>query len=247
MTLTHATEPSKTTVLVDLGGIFVHPPEDHKFQTGDTTVALGRVLSSSIWMEYEMGRLSEKECFVQVSDLFGFKVDEMEALVLKLRETLTYDSEMLSIFRAIRKIPGVEIGLVTSISEAEYHALRARWDDTFWSIFDHIFTSWQLGVRKPSLRFYRHVLRVTRSVPQRTFYIDDRPENVLDALSLGLRGTVGALDISRTLMNFIGDPVERGIAFLRRNAGKLYSSTSEGDSIDENYAQLLVLETMKDE
>lgn len=246
MTLADGTKSCGTTILVDLGGIFVHPPENYMLKTQDAKVSLGRVLSSSIWMDYERGQITEKECFLQVAELFGFQLHELEELVHKLRQTLTYDAEMLSVFRAIKENFGVEIALVTNISGPEYRALRGRWDDNFWSIFDHIFTSWQLGIRKPSLRFYRHVLRATRAVPQRCFIVDDRPENVLAALSLGLRGTVGTVGIPSMIMNFIGDPVERGTAFLRLNARKLYSTTEDGVSIDENYAQLLVLEAMKD-
>ncbi|RDW94073.1 uncharacterized protein DSM5745_01395 [Aspergillus mulundensis] len=242
-------EPPKATILVDLGGVFVHPPEDYTLTTSESTVTLGRVLSSSIWMEYEMGKITEQECFTQVADLYGFQVKDLEAVVSDLRESLTYDQQMLSVFHAIkRRTTAVEIILVTNISEPEYRALRNRWDEDFWRTFDGVYASWMIGLRKPSLRFYRHVVRSTRSLPQRTFVIDDRPENVLAALSLGLRGTVNtdAGVVFRELLNFIEDPVKRGLTFLRQNAGKLHSTTQEGDSIEENYAQLLVLEALQD-
>jgi FMN phosphatase YigB (HAD superfamily) len=104
-----------------------------------------------------------------------------------------------------------------------------------------------LGVRKPSLHFYQHVLRATRAATRKPLFIDDQPDNVLAAMSLGMRGIVGTIDLSRTLKNFVGDPIKRGLAFLRENAGEFYSTTVEGDSIDENYAQLLILEVTKDE
>ncbi|KAL2827592.1 HAD-like domain-containing protein [Aspergillus cavernicola] len=137
-----------------------------------------------------------EECFAQAAGLYGFQVEDLAAVVANLRETLTYDHEMLSVFKAIKQNPGVEIALISNISEMEYHALRHRWHDSFWSTFDHVFPSWMLGVRKPSLRFYRHVLRATRSAPRKTFIVDDRPENVLAALSLGVRGTVSTLELS---------------------------------------------------
>ncbi|KAJ5092857.1 HAD-like protein [Penicillium angulare] len=147
----------------------------------------------------------------------------------------------------IKKIEGITIALVSNISEPDYNALRRRWDDSFWNTFDHVFTSWKLGVRKPSLRFYQNVLRATRAVPQETLFIDDQTENVLAAMSLGMRGIVGNHDLSRTLKNVLGDSIERGFSFLRQNAGRLYTTTCDGDSIDENYAQLLILEVINDE
>ncbi|PYH48101.1 HAD-like protein [Aspergillus saccharolyticus JOP 1030-1] len=248
MTVTNGLKSNKTTILVDLGGIFVHPPLNHKLTTAGSTISLGRVLSSSIWMDYEVGKLEEDDCFQQVSVLFGFHEKDFRAMVSDLRETLTYDKHMLAVFRNLKtENPGVEIVLVSNISEPEYRALRRRWDSSFWETFDHIFTSWELGVKKPSLRFYQHVLRATRASPHKTLFIDDQPENVLAAMSLGMRGIVGTDDLPRKLKNFVGNPVERGLAFLRQNAGRLFTTTSAGDTIDENYAQLLLLEATGDE
>jgi FMN phosphatase YigB (HAD superfamily) len=248
MTVKNDVKSTKTTtILVDLGGIFLDVPVGCQLTAGESSISMGRILSSSPWMDYEIGKIGEDECFERVAGLYGFQVKDLRELVYNLRETLTYDENMLSIFKEIKQTPGVTIALVSNISEPEYHAIHRRWDNTFWSTFDHIFTSWMLGVRKPSLRFYEHVLRATRATPRETLLIDDQPENVLAAMSLGTSGIVGTIDISRKLKNFVGDPIERGLAFLRLNAGKLYSTTVEGDSIDENYAQLLILEVTKDE
>lgn len=73
-----------------------------------------------------------------------------------------------------------------------------------------------IGVRKPSLRFYQHVLRATRATPRKTLFIDDQPDNVLAAMSLGIRGIVGTIDLSRRLKNFVGDPIERGLCVSTR-------------------------------
>lgn len=248
MTSNNQTAPSNPTIFVDLGGIFVHYPADHALKTGDTALPLGRLLSSSPWMDYEVGKLTEQECFARVADLFGVDAKDLEAVVLKLRATLPFASRMFSVFRAVKETPGVKVKVVltTNISQEEYRALRGRWDEAFWSIFDHVVTSGEVGVRKPSLQFYRHALRVAGSSPQHSLVVDDRPENVLAAMSLGMRGHVGTDSIARVLANFVGDPVERGLAFLRKNAGKLYSTTEDGDPIEENYAQLLVLEALND-
>lgn len=246
VTRTNDVKPTVSTILVDLGGIFVHPPVGDKLTAGQSSISFGRVLSSAPWMEYETGKIGEDECFAQVAELFGFDVKEFKAKISSLRETLTYDVEMLSLFREIKQISGVTITLVSNISEPEYQAIRRRWDDSFWSTFDHVFTSSMLGMRKPSLGFYQHVLRATRAPLRETVFIDDQPENVLVAMSLGMRGIVGIDDLSRTLKNLTGDPVERGLAFLRQNAKQNLSIAAGGGSFDENYAQILILEATKD-
>ncbi|KAL2815868.1 HAD-like protein [Aspergillus cavernicola] len=246
MTIANGIKPGKTTILVDLGGVLFHPPVNHTLAAGETTVTLGRIMSTSTWMSYEVGKLDDEGCFTQLADQFGFEAKDLAAIIHNLRETTTYDKEMLSVFRAIKQAPGVEIALVSNISKMDYQALRQVFDEAFWNTFDHIFTSSMLGIRKPSLRFYRHVLRATRSAPQNAFIVDDRPENVLAARSIGIRGTASLFDLSRRLNNLVGNPVERGMVFLRQRAGELHSTTQEGVIIEENYAPLLILEVTKD-
>ncbi|KAK9850940.1 HAD-like protein [Penicillium brevicompactum] len=247
MTVSTGVKRTNTTILVDLGGIFVHPPVNHTLAAGKSSIKLGRILSSSPWMKKEIGQISEDECFAQIAELYEFQVEDLKDLVSKLRETLTYDENMLSLFKEIKQIPGVALYLVSNISEQEYQALRSRWDDSFWNTFDGIFASWMLGVRKPSLSFYRNVLAATRAAPHQTIFIDDQPENVLAAMSLGMRGVVGVENLAQKLKNLTGDPIQRGLAFLKKHAGKHYSSTVGDDDIDENYAQLLILETTNNE
>jgi HAD superfamily hydrolase (TIGR01549 family) len=246
MTITNGHNPRRTTIFVDLGGVLFHPPVHHTLATTGSPVTLGRIMSTATWMDYEVGKLDDEQCFNKLADQFGFKASDLTSIIHTLRETTTYDEEMLSTFRTLKQTPGVEIVLVSNISTRDYEALRKIFDDSFWSIFDHIFTSSMLGVRKPSPRFYRHVLRALRAAPQNTFLIDDRQENVLSARSLGMRGTADLVGLPRRLANLVGDPVERGMAFLRKQAGEFPSVTPEGVLIEENYAPLLILEVMKD-
>ncbi|KAE8151797.1 HAD-like protein [Aspergillus avenaceus] len=239
-------KPSSTTVLVDLGGIFMYPQLETELKTTLTSITLRRIMSSATWMSYEAGKLSESECFHQLSDQYGFEVNDLLETIQCFRATISYNKDLASAFQELKEASDAKFVLVSNISDPDYLALRQRWDDGFWSIFDHVFTSSMLGVRKPSLRFYRQVLRATRTVPQRAFIIDDRPENVLAALSLGMHGTFCTKNIPRTLTNLLGDPVQRGLAFLQRNVGQIFTTTQHGETIEEIYAPLLILEVLKD-
>lgn len=237
--------PKMTTLLVDLGGVFFHPEIEAKLATTSSTVSLRRLMTTSIWMDYEVGKLSQDECFAQLASLYNFASKDLLNLVNTFRETIDYDHALAAALGALKQNSQVRIFLVSNIPSNDYKALRERWGDEFWSIFDDVFTASMVGVRKPSPRFYRHVLRVTRSNPQTTFTIDDGPENVLMAISLGMRGTSSVTDLPRTLANITGDPVERGISFLKRNAGRFPSVTPDGVEIEENYAPLLILEALQ--
>jgi putative hydrolase of the HAD superfamily len=54
--------------------------------------------------------------------------------------------------------------------------------------FDAFFSSCYLGLRKPDRKIYQVALDVLQRDPERVAFIDDRPENVAAAVSLGIHG-----------------------------------------------------------
>ncbi|KAJ6105749.1 HAD-like protein [Penicillium capsulatum] len=185
-------------ILAGLDGIFMHRPWERVLSAGESTTTLGRIMSTSTWMEYDTGELNEAECVTRLVEEYHLKSDDLTAATHDVRKTISYDTTM---------------------------ALRDRWGEKFWSVFDNVFNSTALGVRKSDLRFYAFVLDYIQAVPRQTFVVDERPENVAAALSLGMKGTFDTSDLRRTLINLVGDPVDRGLAFLWRQDPKLVHST----------------------
>jgi putative hydrolase of the HAD superfamily len=54
--------------------------------------------------------------------------------------------------------------------------------------FDAFFSSCYLGLRKPDWKIYQVALDVLQRDPEQAAFIDDRPENVAAAVSLGIHG-----------------------------------------------------------
>ena len=120
-----------------------------------------------------------------------------------------------------------------------------------WSIFDHVFTSSDMGERAPNLGSYCHVLKAVDVEPERLISLDDQFENVFSARSLGMHAMVCKTPeaLERDLRNLLRDPVKRGRKFLRRNAGHLdrvsqLTDRHAGRDIKENCTQLLILKAM---
>ena len=88
----------------------------------------------------------------------------------------------------------------------------------------------------------------TKTNPRNAIFLDDKSENVLSARSVGIHGIL--LDdinkVTRALRNLVGNPIPRGQSFLNGNAKALYSVTNNGITIEENFAQLLILEATHD-
>ncbi|HEX3663404.1 MAG TPA: HAD family phosphatase [Acidobacteriaceae bacterium] len=84
-------------------------------------------------------------------------------------------------------------------------------------VFSAFFTSCYLSVRKPDLRLYRIALDVLQCDPEDVVFIDDRPENVAAAASLGIHGIryEGSAQLADELMR-LGISLERDGADLLR-------------------------------
>ena len=79
-------------------------------------------------------------------------------------------------------------------------------------------------------------------------FVDGDPVNVFSAPSLGMRGIVfgDQKRVIQAIRNAVEDPVQRAEPYLRKNAKLLYSTTSNGATFMENFAQLLILEATRD-
>jgi FMN phosphatase YigB (HAD superfamily) len=231
-----------TTLILDLGGVLFHwSPQT---RTTISPLTIKRILSSPTWCEYECGRLTQQECYQSVGEQFAMDPAEITAAFLQAQDSLRCDEELVSAIRKIKVESGntLQVYAMSNVSQPDYEILRARQTD--WSIFDRVFTSCAVGERKPNLGFYQHVLDATGAIPENTVFIDDQLDNIISARSIGLRGIIynNQVQVLRAIRNLIGDPVERGMAFLRENSGKLTSTTSGGVVLEENFSQLLILE-----
>ncbi|KAF9893553.1 hypothetical protein FE257_010865 [Aspergillus nanangensis] len=102
------------------------------------------------------------------------------------------------------------------------------------TIFDGIYVSANVGMRKPDLCFYNYVLEDIGLPSHAVVIVDDLQENVLAAQSLGIHGILfeSHEELCRRIQNLLGDPVARGLRPARA-------------SLRENFSQLLIFEQMQ--
>ncbi|MBB5787010.1 HAD-IA family hydrolase [Jiangella mangrovi] len=93
------------------------------------------------------------------------------------------DREVLATIRRLR-VAGVKVCLLTNGTDrigAELAELRIA-DD-----FDEVFNSAEIGVAKPDLRIFMHVLRVLGVPRSSVLFLDDSQANVRGASAVGMR------------------------------------------------------------
>lgn len=236
-----------TTIIFDLGDVlFTWSPSVHPSPVSPETFKA--ILRSASWLKYEQGKLSRGETYSLVSKQFEVSPSDLDSAFRVARQSLTVCSELLSQIREFRAM-GLKIYAMSNIAGPEWEILKTSLSPSDWSLFDQVFISSQVGERKPNLGFYYHVLSEINEDPTRIIFVDDKLENVFSARSLGMYGIVfdNATNVIRQLQNLVHDPLRRAKQYLEQNKKQLLSYTSTGVILDENCAQLVILEVTGDQ
>lgn len=236
-----------TALIFDLGDVIAHYSAKGLKLSVDPS-QLKYILSCEDWFEHERGKLPREECFKRIEEIFGASPEDLQKSLLQIADTLTYDQDLIDLIRYLKDASqgDLKVYLSTNITEDDWKILGPPAKS--WGIFDGIFTSFELGVRKPEQGMYRHILKSTNTDPERALFVDDKPENLATAQMLGIRGLHcdDPKNVIRQLKNIFGDPAARGQAWMHENAGKMWSISNTGIVIHEQFAQLLLLELTKD-
>ena len=207
------------------------------------------ILSSTIWGQYECGRLSEDECYRLSAEKFSLNTEDVRQAILDMRASAQPNDAFVHFICELKaEVQGaLRVFAMSNISAPDYVVTRRKF--TNWSVFERVFTSATAGMRKPDLRFFKYVLDEIKAEPSSVVFVDDKPQNILAACSLGMNGIVfdDVKRVRQALRYFVGDPVSRGLAFLEARSGQLESETSIGQQMAENFTQLLILEATSNE
>ncbi|PBK87638.1 phosphatase yihX [Armillaria gallica] len=180
--------PPFDTIIFDIGDVLFTWSSTTK--TRISSKSLREILASPTWQDYERGKVGEQDCYDRVGEQFSFDPSEVKDAFSQARESLKSDDQMINLIRELKEQSHgrLRVFAMSNISLPDYEILKTKPAD--WSIFDRVFTSGEAGERKPDIAYYEHVLRATNTVPGAAVFVDDKPENVLSARSLGLHGIV---------------------------------------------------------
>ncbi|KND91979.1 hypothetical protein TOPH_03496 [Tolypocladium ophioglossoides CBS 100239] len=234
-----------TDLLLDIGGVLISYSTKNNTALPPRTIKT--VLDSPHWHEYEKGKLSRQQCYDKVTAQFGLAPGTWAEAVKQLQSTLKPNQDFIAAIKDMKaSYPRLRVHAFSNISAPDFDYLKPTIDK--WGIFDNVVTSASIGCRKPDFGSYRQALDSAQISAHTSIFVDDRSENVITAHSLGIRGVLfeNTVIVIAQLHNLLGDPVARGMAFLRRRAKALFCETDNGITIKENFSQLLILQRIGD-
>ena len=136
--------------------------------------------------EYECGLISTREFLDNLRSLVSNEVSE-EELVDCYQQIFRPDWKMFEFVRNLRS--SYRVVALSNTSDLHLRYLKSQYEID--ELFETIFASFELKLRKPDPLIYRRVLEGLASVqPSQLIFVDDLHENVEAARSLGLWGVV---------------------------------------------------------
>ena len=212
--------------------------------TSFSTQALRQIVSSPIWFEYECGRLTQEECYGRIAQELSIEASEIAKAFSRAIDSIQPTGAMIEILKHLKENASIHVFAMSNMAKEDFAALSTKLD---WSMFDQIFISGEAGMRKPDPSFFLHVLNQIAVTPAEVIFIDDKEENVLSAQALGIQSLIFSKTTVDDLQVLLDNPVSRAYNFLYQNAKELDSVTNSGVGIRDNFAQLLILETTRDQ
>lgn len=229
-------------IIFDLGDVlFTWSPNTN---TSISAGTLRKILSSSTWFEYECGHLKQDACYKQIAQEFSVEDSQVAEAFSQARESLQPENMVVTFLKHLRESALVKLYAMSNVAREDFAALSQKMD---WSLFDRVFTSGAVGMRKPDPNFFKYVLDEIKLAPEQVVFVDDKRENVLAADCLGLRGILFDHSTVHTLQILLGGPVAKGYEYLYRNAKQFDSITDGGVVVQDNFAELLILEATQDQ
>ncbi|KAJ3456210.1 hypothetical protein MRS44_016233 [Fusarium solani] len=230
-----------SSLVLDLGGVLLLYSANNVKTL--TSRQISNALDSPIWHDYERGKVSKQSCYDDICREFGFDSNTWAEALDTMRESLQPNKELINEIKRLKSNkPQLQVFGLSNIPVEDSQDLKPLIDE--WGIFDDFFASGLTGFRKPDAACYERFLEDCKIPPKACIFVDDRIENVVAAQSLGFRGVhfTDTSSVVATLNNLLGDPVARGLEFLKRNAKNLFCETNAGETQPDNYSQLLILE-----
>lgn len=135
-------------------------------------------------VEFECGRISALEFHARVEKQLECSFP-FPAFVEAWNCIFTGEVEStLHLMRQLRAGGKVKVGILSNTNQLHFEYLRARMP-----VFDeleHVYASHEIGHRKPDADSFHYVLREMNVAANRTVFVDDLPDNIHAARTLGM-------------------------------------------------------------
>ncbi len=199
-------------VVLDLGGVIVNLDYGRSLRAFQALIPeldpgtfCGKEHQLPFYSRYEVGAISSEEFYFDLMQYYGVKIDfetfcqSWNAMILDLPKNRWQRISRLSASTRLFLFSNIN-----SLHEKRLYEVHQEISDTpFDSIFEKVYFSHQMGMRKPDPKAFQRILDENQLTPDRTLFIDDSEHHVEGARSIGIRSY--QLKLGQTLEELLAE------------------------------------------
>ena len=170
--------------------------------TENDFVLADEFMTTPLHFDFETGTITEKEFRNGIR--MAFKKEWEDAWIDKVWNTLllTIPKERVALLKALRK--NYKLFLLSNTNSIHFKVVeemfRTDHQDEFLALFDRVFLSHEMGLRKPDKKIYEKVVQEIGARPGQCLFFDDLQENLNAAKEVGLQTHL--IDHPKALLEF---------------------------------------------
>lgn len=176
-------------IVFDLGGVVFNWQPDAIIRSIFEDTAIQDLIRKEIfehtdWVELDRGTIALDQAIVRGAARTGLPSEDIERLLKAVPRFLTPIEETIELIRDLSNTNN-RLFVLSNMHLASIAYLEQR--HRIWDVFDGIVISSRIQMVKPELQIYDYLLNLYQLEPAETIFIDDLPENLMAASSLGIK------------------------------------------------------------
>ena len=178
-------------IIFDLGGVLIDFQEQdyYRYLSKKYKIDYNVIVKTfnTLIDEMELGELKLKDMITIISQKINLKKNQIE-WTSGFKKLAKRNSKMLDLVKGLKN--NYKVYLLSNISKTRYLEALKDFLNNDSHIFNKKFASCYIHLRKPDKKIYSHVLKKIKLKANETVFIDDKPENIKGADSVGINGIV---------------------------------------------------------
>ena len=183
-------------IILDLGGVILELDVEKTIRAfqklGFPNLKDADIILSKypFFLDFETGKISPEEFISKVVEMSGGQISEDRVLKAWNAMLLGFKPESISLLMNLRKKYRLFLLSNTNAIHEIHYNLQLKNEhgiENLNRIFEKVYYSHQLKMRKPNAEIFRHVLKDAHILAEECLYIDDTFEHIEVARSLGIQ------------------------------------------------------------
>lgn len=176
------------SMIFDIGNVLIYFNQEKMIEqlaelSGLTTVAITKeLLTNGLGIKYETGLISTNE-LISYFEKISSRKHTKDAFKRAMSDIFKPNESLFPLVKTLKE-KGIKLILLSNTSEIHFEYIHENYEII--GNFDHFILSFEVKAMKPAASIFKKAIEVSCCAPEECFYIDDIPEYINSARSLGI-------------------------------------------------------------